>query len=114
MNDHNDDFLYGPLPDGYHDYERRRLKSEWDRRQGYIEWANDIDRVWKELYSSRPKADGLNCRTCHGSGDVMDQGSLLTCWKCDGTGVDAARIIVNHTAQINAGIVDRYIDGVEE
>ena len=102
-------YLHGPLPEGYHDYERRRLKLEWDRRQGYAALANRIDRAFEEHYPTRSKPTGPVCRKCEGYGQVMDDGAVLTCWQCDGTGVDAARIIVDHAAQFNAGIVDRYI-----
>ena len=105
-------YLHGPLPDGYHDYERRRLKLEWDRRQGYAELANRIDRAFEEHYPTRSRPAGPVCRKCEGYGQVMDDGAVLTCWRCDGLGVEGARIIAaDHTRHFIGGIVDRYIAG---
>lgn len=84
--------LYGPLPDGYHEYERPRLQAEFNRRQMYNDFAAGEARAFEELYPTRAKQDGPTCPRCDGFGYVQEDG-VVTCWSCDGTGVQGARIV---------------------
>lgn len=47
------------------------------------------------------------CRECFGT--RMAHGD--PCWRCDGTGVDAARSVHDHAVQFIGGIVTRYTEG---